>query len=131
MLPDFFSCCLFGGGRRLRRCCRNQHRRLIEFDLIEILGPTWRRRVDNEAERRPDIHHFIVRLYFTETKRRLRIGHSCPRSPISWTFEGKHFVGTGHWPPTDSTLSPRDRLVVDRASRAVEEIGLPRQGHLL
>src|SRR5262249_30694025 len=84
-----------------------------------------------EAERRPDIHHFIVRLYFTETKRRLRIGHSCPRSPISWTFEGKHFVGTGHWPPTDSTLSPRDRLVVDRASRAVEEIGLPRQGHLL
>src|SRR5262245_5333991 len=127
-------CHLSPASRRIGSRSRNQPscgRCLIEFDLIEIFWRALGRRLDDKAERRPEVHHFILRLHFTETKRRLRSRHSCPRSPIFRAIKGEHFVGAGHWPPSDSTLSARDRLVVDRASRAVEEIGLPRQGHLL
>src|SRR5262249_5487169 len=64
-------------------------------------------------------------------ERRLRSRHSCPRSPIFRAIKGEHFVGAGHWPPSDSTLSARDRLIGDKVRNAIAGIGLPLQGPLL
>src|SRR5262249_52758003 len=86
---------------------------------------------DDEDERRTEVYHFIPRSHFTETEPRPRIGFSCPGSPIFRTIQRKHFVGAGHRPPSNSTLSARDRLVVDKVRGTIAEIGLPWQGHLL